>query len=77
MYAGDPEKALLTLAEEDIPDDRREQLAFIYRRIAFLTRAYREVMILFYIDGLPASEIAILQMANTGYFVVLTTADTQ
>lgn len=27
MYAGDPEKALLTLAEEDIPDDRREQLA--------------------------------------------------
>ena len=29
MYAGDPEKALLTLAEEDIPDDRREQLAFI------------------------------------------------
>ena len=47
MYAGDPEKALLTLAEEDISDDRREQLAFIYRCIAFLTRAYREVMILF------------------------------
>lgn len=64
MYAGDPEKALLTLAEEDIPDDRREQLAFIYRRIAFLTRAYREVMILFYIDGLPASEIAILQKTS-------------
>lgn len=64
MYAGDPKKALLTLAEEDIPDDRREQLAFIYRRIAFLTRAYREVMILFYIDGLPASEIAILQKTS-------------
>lgn len=36
----------------------RELLRDVYRQIAFLTKRYREVMIMFYIDGMSAAEIA-------------------
>lgn len=42
-------------AEEN---DDAESLQQIYRSIAFLTRAYREVMIAYYLDGLPIAQIA-------------------
>ena len=63
---GDPEALLRSMAEKDDPDDSLEQLTFIYRRIAFLTGAYREVMILFYIEGLSVAEIARKQGISEG-----------
>ena len=57
-YEGDPEEILMTLAQEEASDDTEELLISVYRRIAFLTKAYREVMISYYIDGLSVSEIA-------------------
>lgn len=54
VYEGDSEEILLGVAEEDTSDDTAELLTSVYRRIAFLTKAYREVMIMFYIDGLIA-----------------------
>lgn len=36
----------------------QEQIKRIFKEIAFLSQAYREVMILFYIDGLTVKEIA-------------------
>ena len=66
VYEGDSEDILLKLAEEDTSDDTAELLRTVYRRIAFLTRAYREVMILFYIDGLSTAEIAKLQNTSEG-----------
>jgi len=57
-YEGNPEEILLETADKDTGDDTDELLTSVYRRIAFLTKAYREVMIGFYIDGLPVSEIA-------------------
>ncbi len=50
-----------SLTEEDDRENDGEALRAIYRRIAFLTKAYREVMILFYLDGLSTAEIAKLQ----------------
>ena len=45
-----------------VQDDSAEVLRAIYRRIAFLTKAYREVMIMYYIDGYPtAKEICFIQ----------------
>ena len=38
----------------------------VYRRIAFLTKAYREVMISFYIDGLSTAQIAARQGVGEG-----------
>lgn len=38
----------------------------VYRRIAFLNKAYREVMIMYYIDGLSTAEIAKLQNTSEG-----------
>jgi len=58
LYEGDSEGILLSVADEDLSDDTAELLTSVYRRIAFLTKAYREVMILFYLDGLSAKEIA-------------------
>ncbi|MBR6533975.1 MAG: sigma-70 family RNA polymerase sigma factor [Clostridia bacterium] len=58
VYEGNSEELLLKLAEETDSDDTEERVNAIYRRIAFLTKAYREVMIMFYIDGLSVSEIA-------------------
>ncbi len=66
VYEGDFEEILLGIAEEDASDDSVELLTSIYRRIAFLTRAYREVMIMFYIDGLSTSQISKLQGTSEG-----------
>lgn len=60
-YPGDSEQLLLSLAAKGNKDNSNELLHTIYRRIAFLTKAYREVMILFYLDGLSTAEIAALQ----------------
>ena len=58
-YMGDPEQALALIADEpNAPEDDTEQLRRIHHRIAFLTRAYREVMIAFYLDGKPIAQIA-------------------
>ena len=66
IYEGDSEEILLSVAEEDTSDDTTELLTSVYRRIAFLTKAYREVMIMFYIDGLSTAQIAKKQATSEG-----------
>ena len=66
IYEGDSEEILLGVAEEDTSDDTAELLTSVYRRIAFLTKAYREVMIMFYIDGLSTAQIAQRQGTSEG-----------
>ena len=66
VYEGDSEEFLLKLADDDTADVTEELLHTVYKRIAFLTKAYREVMILFYIDGLSTAEIAKLQNTSEG-----------
>lgn len=64
QYEGNPEDILPFIVDERtvyMQDDDDELLEMVYRRIAFLTKAYREVMIMFYLDGLSISEIAVLQ----------------
>ena len=58
VYAGDPEEILSGIAEDEYAEDTTELLTFVYRRMAFLTKAYRDVMIRFYIDGLSTAQIA-------------------
>lgn len=60
-YIGDPDEAFAFIADErdDYADDAdAEELKRIFRSIAFLTRAYREVMIAYYLDGKPITTIA-------------------
>ena len=61
-YQGDPEEIFPLLADEDNEDDSEDDsealLDAVYCQIAFLTKAYREVMVLFYLDGLSVAEIA-------------------
>ena len=45
--AGIPTAFWKTLPDRENDDDGYERLSVIYRRIAFLTRAYREVMIMY------------------------------
>ena len=61
VYEGDFEEILLGVAEEEDSDDTSELLRSVYRRMAFLTQAYREVMISFYLDGLSTAQIAKMQ----------------
>ena len=64
FYEGDAEEVLACLAQgRDGEEDARDAdlLAAVYRQISFLTKAYREIMILFYLDGLSAAEIAARQ----------------
>ena len=56
-YMGDPDEILLSVADGD-EGDETELLAQVMRRIAFLTRAYREVMIEYYLDGMTTAAIA-------------------
>lgn len=58
IYEGDSEEVMLGISEEAFSDDTDELLISVYRRIAFLTKAYREVMIMFYLDGLSTAQIA-------------------
>ncbi len=59
-YVGDPDGALATIASDENGDSNAyvQLLPDVYRRIAYLTRAYREVMIAFYLDGKSIAEIA-------------------
>ena len=58
-FCDDGEEILPFIASEEDEEEEKEQaLVSVYRRIAFLTKAYREVMIAFYLDGLSAAEIA-------------------
>ena len=62
------------ITPDDIPceDDEEmlalqdERLAAIYRQIAFLGRAYRDVMVAFYLDGVPIAEIARREGTSVG-----------
>ncbi len=58
FYEGNSEEILTLIADEDESDDNNEMLDAVYKRIAFLTKAYRDVMIMFYLDGLSTAEIA-------------------
>jgi len=58
FYDGDADDVLRFVADQEKTEDSEDLLAVVYRRIAFLTKAYREVMIMYYIDGLSAAEIA-------------------
>ena len=63
---GDADNILQYVADSEQEDDSDELLDAVYRRIAFLTRAYREVMIMYYIDGLSTAEIAKRQNTSEG-----------
>ncbi len=71
-YQGDPDLAMAnmedadTAADTDADEDDAEALSLILHRIAFLSRIYREVMISFYLDGLPVAEIARRQRTSEG-----------
>lgn len=58
FYQGDPDDILPLIAQDEADDDSDELLAAVYKRIAFLTKAYRDVMVMFYIDGLSTADIA-------------------
>lgn len=67
-YAGNPEEELLLMEASESVESVIEatlseeedvyQLKRIYRQISFLTKAYRDVMIAFYLDGLSVKDIA-------------------
>lgn len=61
FYEGDSYELFPYIADVEEEDHSGELLEAVYRRIAFLTKAYREVMIMFYIDGLSTAEIAVRQ----------------
>ena len=59
LYEGDPTEKLEHIADEEFEDDYSgELITAVYRRISFMTKAYREAMIMFYIDGLSTADIA-------------------
>ena len=60
-YQGDPTEMLSLVPTQEIDDNDEELLQKVYHRISFLTRAYREVMILYYLNDLSTAEIAKLQ----------------
>ena len=67
FYIGDDAEGVLQrFAEDKEQEDDSEVLRMVHRRISFLTRAYREVMIMYYIDGLSTAEIANRQGTSEG-----------
>lgn len=66
FYDGDAGEILPLIPDREREDDSDELLCAVYRRIAFLTKAYREVMILYYLDGLSTAEIAKRQNISEG-----------
>lgn len=66
FYEGDAQELLSRMAAGESKDDSGGLLEAVYRRIAFLTRAYREVMVMFYLDGLSVSDIAARQHTSEG-----------
>lgn len=84
IYEGDHEEILQSIAEDDDLDNTTELLTCVYRKIAFLTKAYREVMIMFYIEGLSTAQIAqqqetsenaVRQRVKGNYFLKASTRD--
>ncbi len=61
FYPGDPSDVFSVLAAEETKENDDGLLTAVYRQISFLTKAYREVMILYYLDGRSAAEIAKMQ----------------
>ena len=57
MYLDDPDSVLPFIAEEN-EDDDDDLIKKVWEKISYLTRAYREVMIAYYIDGIPILKIA-------------------
>jgi len=67
-FAGNPEEELLLMEAPESVESVIEatlseeedvyQLKRIYRQISFLTKAYRDVMVAFYLDGLSIKDIA-------------------
>ncbi len=67
MFAeGDPEEMMENIPFEEESQDDGDDLKKIYQRIAFLTKAYREVMIMYYLDGFSTAEIAKHQNTSEG-----------
>ena len=66
FYDGDADEVLRYVADPEQTDESGQLLKAVYRRIVFLTRAYREVMIMYYIDGLSTREIAKRQCTSEG-----------
>lgn len=60
---GDLKDACFVISAE-CDDDSDELLKSVYSEIAFLTRAYREVMVAYYLDGLSIAEIAKRQQTS-------------
>lgn len=61
FYQGDAEEIFPFIPAEEgsnSEDSDEEMLKAIYCRISFLTKAYREVMIMFYLDDMSTAEIA-------------------
>lgn len=61
FYEGNSDELLSALVQEQAEDNDDELLSAVCRQISFLTRAYREVMIMLYMDGLSTAEIAKIQ----------------
>ncbi len=61
VYSGDSDEIFSLIADEEDEDNSQELLSAVYRRIAFLTKAYRDVMIMYYIDGLSTAQITKVQ----------------
>lgn len=66
FYEGSPEDVLAYIAAPEEDDGSADLLRAVYRRIAFLTKAYREVIIMFYLDGCSTAEIAKRQDTSEG-----------
>ena len=58
MYTGDPDELFALYAQKVDTEDDADQLNRIYRGIGLLSKAYRDVMIAFYLDGLSTKQIS-------------------
>ena len=63
QYEGNPDDVLPFITDNTDEKAEAEQdgelLGAVYRQIAFLTKEYREAMIMFYLEGLSTAEIAL------------------
>lgn len=61
FYEGDSEEIFPFMSNTEEDDKSDELLDAVYRQIAFLSKTYREIMVMFYLDGLSTAEIAVRQ----------------
>lgn len=59
--AGDAQAVLSACSAQEAPEEGDALLEEIYRRIAFLTKGYREAVIHYYLDGFSCAQIAAIQ----------------